>query len=204
MADNNFAPSAIFKTGEKLVRYCEKKRSANYTGIHDFTVYTGILSPTFQSKYKHLNVLAKYLAYCIHNKRPEREKSVSQVGKETFPFEPHETDLIKHALDSKYMGWGKDQHPIVQRHLHLHDPLTIATEVPVWDDKTAGFIDVLRIHSNGSIEIADFKPNAKKDKKAAAQVKGYKDVLVKTLGVDPKRVFCTWFDHEHAFILKDL
>jgi hypothetical protein len=191
-----------FKKGEQLTRYCHRKRSETYSTIHDFTIYSSVFNGAGGNTH-HLKALAAYLSRTFISGCPHRESSASQTKKKELEFEPYESDLVKHADASGYRGWGKNQHPIVQRYLHENDPFTIATEVPVWNNSTSGFIDILRIHANGLIEIADFKPYAKKEKKAAAQVKKYKDILCKTAYIPPEKVFCTWFDDEDSFILLD-
>ena len=186
-----------------MVRYCKKQRG-DYTAIHDYCIWSDCFNEAFiTAQPAHIYRLLKYMSIAFTSGLPIREKSASGSKKdESLEVVEFETDLIKYAEESNYSGWGREQHPIVQRYLRENDPLTIATELPVFDNEKTGFIDILRILPDNTIEIVDFKPKAKKETKAATQISKYRDMLVDLLNIKPEHVVCTYFDDEVAFRLK--
>lgn len=191
----------LFKSGDKVVRYYSKTRDSGFVTVHDFTLYSSVFDRGVRHDSFDLHKLHIFLADVFMEDMPERDKSSSSAAVLDVDWKEHETDLIEHADKSNYRGWGRNQHPIVQRYLHENDAFTIASEVPLWDEEKTGFIDVLRVHKDGRIEIADFKPKAAKEKKAASQIKHYKDMLCNMAHISPDKVFCTYFDDEDAYIL---
>lgn len=193
----------MYKNGEKLIRFCQRKRGENYVATHEYTIPSSILKGDIDCA-KHVQNLFNHMRHAFVLGVPEREKSSSTLGvTEGLEFEPHESEIIELCAAAQWAGKGKEQHPIVQNYFWYNDALTIGLEVPVWNDEVNGFIDILRVHPDGRIEIADFKPKAAKEKKAASQVARYKEMLCKNADISPEKVFCTWFDAQDGFILLD-
>lgn len=190
-----------YKQGEELVRYCKKTRESGYTTTHDFTIYSDCFE-LHNDKPEHIQRLLHYLGETFTLGWQMREQTASKMPRLDLEVEPYDSDLVKYAKNSNYHGWFRNQHPMVQRHLHNNDPLTISTEAPVWSEDVCGFIDVIRIHEDSRIEVSDFKPKAAKEKNAPTQVHHLMDMLIKALDIKPKWVFGTYFDDEDCFILK--
>jgi len=197
----------MMKQGEKMVRHCRKERDSGYTSLHDFTVYSDIFGKNPDSP-DHIQALFSHLRHAMLFGVPQRSQTCSaQIREFTLIVKPLETDLVAYAELSAYRGWGKNQHPIVQNYLHEFDPLTIATEVPVWSNAelngTNGFIDIIRVTPDWFIEVSDFKPNAAKEKKASQQVQKYIELLIESTGIDRKWLIGTYFDDTHGFIINN-
>lgn len=188
----------MFKKGERLTRHCRRKRSETFTATHEFSVWSDVFDQELDAP-KHIRMLYGYLGCVFIDGVPEREGSVTQLAKRDISFDTTETDLVEHCAMSKYQGWGNQQHDKVQDYLAEHDPYTIGIEVPVFDDTTNGFIDILRIHDDYTIEISDFKPKAKNAKEAPSQLWNYRRMLANILRIKPEDIVCTWFDECTAY-----
>lgn len=114
---------------------------------------------------------------------------------------------------------NKQRHEKVQEFMLINDSTTIAVEIPVYltnDDieyfkkrnftiklesyKTpiTGHIDVLQIRNN-KIHILDYKPEAKKEKKAVKQLTIYTLALASRTKLALKYFKCAWFDEKNYF-----
>ncbi|MFH0903394.1 MAG: reverse transcriptase domain-containing protein [Pseudomonadota bacterium] len=104
-----------------------------------------------------------------------------------------------------------DRHRCVQQFLLACDVKTIACEVPVFlrnheISKTrlhrkgtlSGHIDVLQVR-DGKIHIWDYKPDARKAKKAAQQVFLYAVALSERTGIPLDQFVCGYFDDADAY-----
>lgn len=103
------------------------------------------------------------------------------------------------------------RHALLQRFFLSTDTATVATEVPVYmteaensritggQGAVLGHIDFLQVFGN-TVTILDYKPGARGDKKAAAQVFWYALALSLRTGVHLKHIRCAWFDENDYFI----
>jgi len=92
-----------------------------------------------------------------------------------------------------------DRHDLVEKFLLVNDKATIACEAPVWyweksiDRGITGHIDILQVR-NGKVYIIDYKPEAKKEKKAHQQLYQYATALSFRTGIPFKDLRCAYFD----------
>lgn len=132
---------------------------------------------------------------------PDREKSPSQMPAlmiETNQLFDH--PYCKLAFDSGYMGQGNKQHDIVQNYFMENCPECLATEVPLWTEEYSGCADLMTLKLDPfKIGIWDFKPDAKKEKKATGQVYRYVKAAVEQTGIDPKHFEAGYFDGTNFF-----
>jgi hypothetical protein len=118
--------------------------------------------------------------------------------------------VIGYAQESKAHTKYKSRHENLQQWFLLNDPLAVVAELPVWMDELeskkhlglcfplTGHIDLLRC--NGStIEIWDYKPNAKREKWAKAQVWLYARLLSLRANIPLDSIMCGYFDESVAF-----
>lgn len=145
--------------------------------------------------------LAIYLAHVFWQgvPSPAGKKSVSSCPLLQVPFTRTTSTLVEHAKAANYDEQGKFQHRIVQRYLMDNDVLSFASEVPVWDDELHGHIDLIRVINGDMLEIADFKPKASSEKKAASQLYRYCHLLSKRTGIPLSNMRATYFDNQHAY-----
>lgn len=131
----------------------------------------------------------------------------------------HTTDheIITLARSSiGYTGF-KSAHENLQKYFLDHDIGTLAAEVPLWIEQAdvagyekhfataeslTGHIDILRFnpgHDQGSIEVWDYKPGARRERFAATQVFLYAYMLSVRTGIPLERFSCGYFDEEDAY-----
>lgn len=128
-----------------------------------------------------------------------QKKSVSEGSMIVLRTERRDCDLIQLAKDAGYRDQGNYQHSRVQNYLLANDPLTMAIEIPLWDEEYHGHADLVRYLPEDKIHIPDFKPNAIKEKKAASQVFRYKNLLHKRTGIPLDDIVISYFDDQNAF-----
>lgn len=115
-------------------------------------------------------------------------------------FKETESPLVELAKNSKYRYQMWNQHNFVQNYFLDNDPHTIATEVPVWNGRYIGHIDIIRIVDD-IIEILDFKPEAHKEIKAPSQVRRYVSLLQERLNLPLYKFRAGYFDDTHFYTL---
>lgn len=114
---------------------------------------------------------------------------------------------------------NKERHERVQDFMLINDSATIAVEIPVYltnddieyfikrnftidleDYKTpiTGHIDVLQMRNN-MIHVLDYKPEAKKEKKAVKQLTIYALALASRTKLDLKSFKCAYFDEKNYY-----
>jgi hypothetical protein len=149
-------------------------------------------------------LLNDHLRRCFMSGYPDREgkESVSAMTPLVREKKLSKSDLTKYIEDSCYIGKGNKQHDIVQQYLHDNLDRIIATEVPVWDDTCHGFIDALLWTEDGKLEIFDFKPNARQERKAASQVYRYGNLLSQRTGISRSDIITTYGDHTHYYTVE--
>ena len=121
----------------------------------------------------------------------------------------HESYLTDYG--SKGVGQSYNAHFAVQDHLARNDPNFVAYEVPVWSvpEETPngvwwhGYIDYVALlpQEDGSFKIlvADYKPNAAKEKHAHVQVYRYMLMLSRRTSLPISTFEGIYFDEKHAF-----
>lgn len=147
--------------------------------------------------------LQEYLRDVFMEGYPARDKkeSVSQMKELILETTCIDSPLVKHLNSSNYYNSVNKQHEIAQKYLLNNDDATFAVEIPVWDEETHGFIDVIRCLPDDKINIFDFKPNAIKETKAASQVRRYAQLLSKKTGIPLQDIICSYGDGSHYFQL---
>lgn len=145
--------------------------------------------------------LVLYLERVFYDGFPpyQGKKSVSQGALLQCEYFQIKSDLSQYATDANYDEQGKFQHRIVQRYMMENDPKSFASEIPVWDEEFHGHIDLIRVHGPNLIEVADFKPKAKQEKKAATQVTRYAHLLSKRTGIPLNHIVATYYDKDHVY-----
>lgn len=217
------------KSGELMIRYCTKDRThvnkaghaSTFHAVHDFTIWSdtfGLAGAPALKAPDYVFRLYEHLQHAFLQGCPQRDSTASKSpALQDLKMVSVTSDLPQLAKEADYRNWSKDQHPIVQRYLRDHDPKTIATEAPVWDAETNGFMDMIRLHpeSGWTIEIADFKPDlpasakrspafpmaTKKMQQIAAQLHKYRGMLSTLCVIPSDKIFCTAFDDEACFAL---
>ena len=220
------------KKGEVLIRRCLRERGHDYTAVHDFAITSEVLTPSTAFP-PHIQKLYAYLRARFYSGMPAREKSSSSAGvMDGLKSVTHDSDLptftklscaqgqeVVHDGGESCFGMGRGQHPVIQWHLLENDPKTVALEVPVYDPEMNGFIDILRIHPDFTIEVADFKPDipvrmkiegegdenaikwakTKKQSEIESQVARYVEWLCNEAEIDRKFVIGTYFDQTGCY-----
>lgn len=102
--------------------------------------------------------------------------------------------------ESGYHGYKGKQHEVVQDYLMKNDPYTLACEAPVWNSEYTGSIDVVRYFPGRQIvQIVDFKPKAKKEKKVTGQLFKYAQLLSENSGFPMSRMELIYCDENNAY-----
>lgn len=99
-----------------------------------------------------------------------RLKKMSLPGKVAFRKKLLSSGLVRRIVDSELIELTRKYHRLrndlsycadhsILSEFIVHDPKTIAIEVPVWSDlyRLSGHVDLIRFH-NGAIEVCDYKP----------------------------------------------
>ncbi len=93
------------------------------------------------------------------------------------------------------------RHKLIETFLLINDTATIACETPVWywekqnNTGITGHIDLIQIRNN-RVYILDYKPDARHQKKAAAQLYHYALALSFRTKIPLYNLRCAWFDEE--------
>ena len=173
--------------------------------------------------HEHLAPIRAYLD-SINNHFPHRLFQEEAHRSSTFPatITPpivrkvnHATQLARLVLPTS--PTNKKRHETLQRFMLINDSVTVAVEVPVYltaedlayfrgagfalnfaSDCITGHIDFLQIR-NGFIHILDYKPEARKEKRAHVQLTIYALALSRRTGLPLKHFKCAWFDEHDYF-----
>jgi len=187
------------KGGNYLYRIHEKKTKTLVNGFSGLTKYLDKVFNECPDEYFNDGPRSSTFKYKIHT--PIKEV----VGHEVCT-------LAKMGLEHN-KGRYKQNHPKVQMFMIEYDDKTIAIEVPLWihqkeleeDNQNkkpiTGHIDLLRIE-DGKIWIWDYKPNAQREKFAAAQVYLYARMLSERTKIPLKEFRCGYFDHLFAYLFE--
>jgi len=118
--------------------------------------------------------------------------------------------IINFARESRAHTTFKSRHENLQQWFLLNDPHAVVAELPVWMDEKeskerldlpfplTGHIDLLR-YNDAKVEIWDYKPHAKKEKWAKAQVFLYAKLLSLRAAVPSENIVCGYFDESVAY-----
>lgn len=185
--------------GAKHLRY-------TFTAIADALAPDNVSDPTIQNLFKHLHNV-----FVFGDELPAEYESSSMA---TVP-EPADVQRCEHYLtDYGHRGVGQsyNAHFAVQDHLARNDPNFVAYEVPVWalPEETGngaywhGYIDYVALVPQGEnkppkILVADYKPNAAKEKHAHVQVYRYMLMLSRRSKIHISNFEGVYFDEKHAF-----
>jgi len=192
---------------DKITRIFTKERvqsdGTNFVLYYPFTTYSFIFDRHSQRPEAHFTSLCIYFELLFIHGMEETDtyrKSVSSGSKLVVNVERRPSDLCEFAANAQYQEREHWQHRAVQEDLLKLDPKTIATEIPVYDDEWVGHIDIIR-WVDGMIEIADFKPNAHKETKAAGQIFRYRNLLAKALNIPAESIRACYFDDKNAYFI---
>ncbi|MBR9676863.1 hypothetical protein GOV04_01880 [Candidatus Woesearchaeota archaeon] len=108
----------------------------------------------------------------------------------------------------------KTAHSKVQMFMLGYDHKTISVELPIWLEQhehpkysnifnttkpLTGHIDILRVEDKNKIWVWDYKPKAKKEKKAVTQTYFYALMLAKRTGLTLNQIMCGYFDEHNTY-----
>ena len=184
---------------EKITRLIQRKRSETFTQTFPFTTYEII----FASKQGGFNddfwALLQYLKKVFFAGIPHREQSASKMPELDLKVQEHFTHKYSDfARSANYKGAGNRQHSIVENYFMDNHSDCLAIEFPMCNDKMSAFGDIL-LYEDNQIKILDFKPNAKKEKKAPTQLYYNRELLSEMTGIDRKYISCYYFDDISCF-----
>jgi len=187
---------------DKITRYLTKQRESGFAQTFAFTTYDVIFDEAKWPDNDKAKAVLKYLqrrflggfkgALFSPSQMPELILDVRKVYK---------SPLCDMAHKSGARGSGKNQHATVQRYLLEKHADCIAVESPVSDGKAEGCIDVLLMQVSPvfKLTIADYKPDAAKEKKAATQLFYYLKGMIAETGLDAKDIDLVYFDEQNCF-----
>jgi len=148
------------------------------------------------------NKLSNYLARIFLFGTPEETLALSSISSAPPLMIKQKLiihELVGHACQADYEGQQNLQHSIMQRYLMKNDTRIIATEIPVWTDALRGHIDGIRLLENDLIEVHDFKPKAKNEKKASSQLYRYCVALSERTSIPMISMRAVYYDNKHAY-----
>ena len=182
---------------DKIIRQFRVQRASGFEQTYPFTTFSCIFGGEQEQP---LNDLYFYFRELFLSGIPEEAGKESVSGAPTLRIcaAKGESDLIKFAQDSDCTGRGKFQHEVLQEYLMNNDPSCLATEVPVYNEKYLGHIDILRWDGK-FLEVVDYKPKAHKEKKAASQVARYRQLLAKRTRIPENLIKASYFDNQNYY-----
>ena len=153
------------------------------------------------------NAKPNFLKLCAHLRDvfmqglPEREQSASRADRLIMQSQKvDDLPFSELALQSNYIGEGRNQHQIVEDHFMKWCATCLATEFPVYNDDMTTCGDILLYYPNtDTIDILDFKPKAAQDKGATTQVYYTAKMLAFNTGISLADIGGYYFDHETTF-----
>lgn len=177
-----------------------------FTATPDALAPDNVTDPTISALFTYL-----YGIFVIGELLPEEYESSSQsVTPEPSHVERCDSYLIPYGM--KGVGQSYNAHFSVQNELARNDPNFVAYEVPVWSlpEETPngvywhGYIDYVALIPQGEnkppkILVADYKPNAAKEKHAHVQVYRYMLMLSRRTKIHISNFEGVYFDEKHAF-----
>jgi len=186
---------------ELLTRKFLVERSNGFTMSYPFTTYSCIWKlPSDPLLAKLYTYFQRLFLEGINGNIIEGKKSVSGGRKLILEIENRKSELCDLASEADFERSERYQHRIVEEYMLRHDPHTIATEIPVYDDEWVGHIDQIRIIKD-RLQVCDFKPNAHKETKAASQVFRYRALLSARTGIPVEKIDACYFDDKSCYFL---
>ena len=104
-----------------------------------------------------------------------------------------------------------ERHTRVEEFFLVNDSATVSIEVPVYmtpkelknrgidlDHHLTGHIDMIQVRNN-RVHILDYKPDARSQNHAEAQLQLYAMCLSARTGIDPRNISCAYFDERDYF-----
>lgn len=185
---------------DKIVREFKVMREDREM-IYPFTTFSCILDEiTYQNELK--NKLFAYLRTVFLKGMPPVEDRISVTERPPIvvKVENRKCDLVDFAKKADYRDRWKFQHPVLQKYMLDNDPYTIATEVPIYDEKFSGHIDLIRLFPS-KIQVPDFKPEAHKERKAGSQIYTYILMLGRALKLPLSCFEGVYFDDKNSYFL---
>lgn len=175
-----------------------------HEAVYIYTTYDVVLDIAGKRLTEIARKLFNYLADCLTCEIPERLLSPSGMPTLLLQTELIAQDVyVQMAKAAEYRGLRAGQHAKIQGHFLANNPATFATELPVFDEKMTGCIDVLNYDVvSDSIQILDFKPNAHKEKHAATQLYWYRELLSKQTEIPKSKIECFYFDDMNCYKVK--
>lgn len=128
----------------------------------------------------------------------QKPMSCSEQYPAVLNIEKIDSEFIHYCREARYRGMGNKQHVTVQEHMMRYDPYTIAMEIPIWNNIMSGFSDIWRWY-NDKLQIFDFKPEAKKEKKAAIQLLWNRELAHHNTGLKRSRIECFYGDDTNCY-----
>ncbi len=157
------------------------------------------------------NYLVSLLSYCPNEYFFSGSRASGYILKMKINMQhTHSHRLSSLTASALVSGKLRSGHENVEKYLLESDPGTIACEVPVWYEQSqngrlsiegvlTGHIDILRYEKNCMIEIWDYKPRARYEKKAHMQVYLYTVMLSQRTGIPLNNFLCGYFDQTDAY-----
>lgn len=178
----------------------DKIRRNNTLVDYDFSTYDIIFndSPKWKPNFR---FLIMYLKKAFMFGIDEVGISASQAKELILTAKHVKLDRLKRAAEvSGYKGNGNLQHKIIQNYFMDKSKYCIAVEVPVFDEKYRGRIDILEYYpETDKVGVLDFKPNARLEKKAATQVYLYKCMLSERTTIPLVDISAHYFDENNVY-----
>lgn len=185
--------------GAKHLRY-------TFTATPDVLMWDNVADDTLRNLFLYLNQI-----FIIGEELPEVYESSSQaLAPIPSKIEPcHGHYLTGYGF--KGVGQSYNAHFAVQDCLARNDSNFVAYEVPVWAEPHEtgngafwhGYIDYVALipQEDGTVKIlvADYKPNAAKEKHAHVQVYRYMVMLARRTKIPLSQFEGVYFDEKHAF-----
>ncbi len=160
---------------------------------------------TYDCIFRHLTpddkngLILHYLNAVFTGGRESKDNSPSKAKKLMLDVKKIESPLTAFAKKAEYHESRHYQHLKVQNAFMSHDRNCIAVEAPVYDNEMSGFIDILRIPGPGKIQVAEFKPDAHRDRHAPTQVYYYCKMLSECSGIPLENIEGVYFDDKNAY-----
>lgn len=185
---------------EQVTRYIKRQKGEREI-IYPFTTFDIIFEGDFSPYPINLGRLLTHLKDAFTNGMCEAQKSPSEAAELHADVKHYsEHPFSKLANDAAYYGQGSKQHWIVQKHFLNYDDSTIAVEVPLWDEESSGCADIIRyVAGSDRIQILDFKPKAKAEKKVTGQLFQYAKLLSVCTGIPLSKIDLFYFDGEDTY-----
>lgn len=185
-----------------ITRRLVKERDSGFKQYFDFTTYAIVFDNANWPKCPKAQAVFRMLQTQFLAGFKGLPKSPSKMPELMVDVEEIDNGLCRHAKASNYHGAGNRQHSIVQNWFLDNHVDCIATEVPLWYGDVEGCADFLLMQTDPfKLIIPDFKPDARKEKRAATQLIHYAKGLLNLTGgiIQADDIDLVYFDDKHCF-----